>query len=99
MFALLIHAGLNGIEDKLELAPACEENLFTSSEAVRARYDALPESLCEAIRTAQNSDFIAKYLPEKMRAAFFAAKQAEHDRIALADDRTAAERQLYFERY
>ena len=40
-----------------------------------------------------------KYLPEKMRTAFFAAKQAEHDRIALADDRTAAERQLYFERY
>lgn len=99
MFALLIHAGLDGIEDKLELAPACEENLFTSSEAVRARYDALPESLCEAIRTAQSSDFIAKYLPEKMRTAFFAAKQAEHDRIALADDRTAAERQLYFERY
>ena len=99
VFALLIHAGLDGIEDKLELAPACEENLFTSSEAVRARYDALPESLCEAIRTAQSSDFIAKYLPEKMRTAFFAAKQAEHDRIALADDRTAAERQLYFERY
>ena len=57
------------------------------------------ELLCEAIHTAQNSDFIAKYLPEKMRTAFFAAKQAEHDRIALADDRTAAERQLYFERY
>ena len=70
VFALLIHAGLDGIEDKLELAPACEENLFTSSEAVRAKYDALPESLCEAIRTAQNSDFIAKYLPEKMRTAF-----------------------------
>ena len=44
------------------------------------------------IRTAQSSDFITKYLPEKARTAFFAAKQAEHDRIALADDRTAAER-------
>ena len=99
VFALLIHAGLDGIEDKLTLAPACTENLFTASEAVRAKYDALPGSLCDAIRLAQNSEFIAKYLPEKMRTAFFAAKQAEHDRIALADDRTAAERQLYFERY
>ena len=70
VFALLIHAGLDGIEDKLELAPACEENLFTSSEAVRARYDALPESLCEAIRTAQSSDFIAKYLPERCAQPF-----------------------------
>ena len=43
--------------------------------------------------------FITRYLPAKAREAFFAAKQAEHDRIALADDRIAAERILYFERY
>ena len=30
--------------------------------------------------------------PKRCCTAFFAAKQAEHDRIALADDRTAAER-------
>ena len=71
----------------------------TASNEVRARYEALPGALCDAIRIAKDSDFITKYLPEKARTAFFAAKQAEHDRIVLADDRTAAERSLYFERY
>ena len=99
VFALLIHAGLDGIEQGLPLPPACDENLFTASNEVRARYEALPGALCDAIRIAKDSDFITKYLPEKARTAFFAAKQAEHDRIVLADDRTAAERSLYFERY
>ena len=99
VFALLIHAGLDGIEQGLPLPPACDENLFTASDEVRARYETLPGALCDAIRIAKDSDFITKYLPEKARRAFFAAKQAEHDRIVLADDRTAAERSLYFERY
>ena len=99
VFALLIHAGLDGIEQGLPLPPACDENLFTASDEVRARYETLPGALCDAIRIAKDSDFITKYLPEKARTAFFAAKQAEHDRIVLADDRTAAERSLYFERY
>ena len=99
VFALLIHAGLDGIEQGLPLPPACDENLFTASDEVRARYETLPGALCDAIRIAKDSDFITKYLPEKARTAFFAAKQAEHDRIVLAADRTAAERSLYFERY
>ena len=99
VFALLIHAGLDGIEQQLPLAPACNENLFTASDAVRAQYQALPGTLCEAIRCAQDSPFIARHLPLKTREAFFAAKQVEHDRIALADDRFSAERALYFERY
>src|SRR5699024_11216629 len=99
VFALLIHAGLDGIAEQLPLAPACDENLFTAPDAVRAQYEALPCSLCDAIRCAESSEFIARYLPAKARDASLAAKQAEHDRIALADDRTAAERALYFERY
>lgn len=99
VFALLIHAGLDGMEQRLPLAPACDENLFTAPDTVRAQYEALPGSLCDAIRCAEDSTFITRYLPAKAREAFFAAKQAEHDRIALADDRIAAERILYFERY
>ena len=99
VFSLLIHAGLDGIEQRLPLAPACDENLFTAPETARAPYESLPASLCDAIRCAEQSDFIARCIPARTLSAFFAAKQAEHDRIALADDRTAAERALYFERY
>lgn len=99
VFALLIHAGLDGIEQRLPLAPACDVNLFTAPPEAVSRYQALPASLCEAIECAQNSRFIAQILPERTRSRFFAAKQAEHDRIAAADDRSTAERALYFERY
>ena len=45
VFALLIHAGLDGIEQGLPLPPACDENLFTASDEVRARYETLPGAL------------------------------------------------------
>lgn len=99
VLALLIHAGLDGIDQHMVLAPACDENLFSAPDEVRARYHALPSSLCEAIACAENSPFIRSHLPEKALTAFFEAKQAEHDQIAAADDRSAAERALYFERY
>ncbi|MDO4270041.1 MAG: type I glutamate--ammonia ligase, partial [Eubacteriales bacterium] len=99
VFALLIHAGLDGIEQRAQLAPACDENLFTAPPEVRAQYTSLPASLCEAIACASDSLFIMKNLPAKARSAFFAAKQAEHDRIAAAEDQLSAERRLYFERY
>ncbi len=81
------------------LAPACDENLFRAPQSVRARYEALPASLCEAISSAAKSEFIHRCLPEKALEAFFSAKQAEHDQIAAAGNRAKAEHKLYFERY
>ncbi|MFR0923748.1 MAG: hypothetical protein ACLSGI_03270 [Butyricicoccaceae bacterium] len=92
VFALLIHAGLDGIEQGLPLPPACDENLFTASDEVRARCETLPGALCDAIRIAKDSDFITKYLPER-HARPFSRPSRPNDRIVLADDRTAA-RQL-----
>ena len=99
IFALIIHAGLDGIETSAPLAPACDVNLFTAPDETRAQFPALPASLCEAIRLASDSAFIGKYLPARTRTAFFEAKQVEHDIIAKADDQLAAELALYFERY
>ena len=42
VFALLIHAGLDGVEQKLPLGPACDVNLFTAPAEVVSRYDAVP---------------------------------------------------------
>ena len=98
-FALLIHAGLDGIEQKLPLGPACDVNLFTAPAEVVSRYDAVPASLCEAIRLAQQSRFIDAHLAARTLEGFFSAKQAEHDRIAAARNRPAAEHELYFARY
>lgn len=99
VFALLIHAGLDGIEHHTPLAPACDEKLFTASADIQSRYQALPASLCEAIRYASESAFIRGCLPSKALDAFLTAKQAEHDWIAAAEDPYAAELAFYFERY
>lgn len=99
VFSLLIHAGLDGIEQQLPLPAACDDNLFTAPTDVRARYAALPGTLCEAIACARQSDFIRRCLPDKALRAFFLSKQAEHDQIAAAQDRITAEYALYFERY
>ena len=99
VFALLIHAGLDGVEQKLPLGPACDVNLFTAPAEVVSRYDAVPASLCEAIRLAQQSRFIDAHLTARTLEGFFSAKQVEHDRIAAARNRPAAEHEMYFARY
>jgi len=99
VFALLIHAGLDGIEEGLELSPACDENLFTAPSSVLSRYNALPASLCEAIGLASKSEFVRSHIPQKALEVFFAAKQSEHDHVVSARNRLTAERELYFERY
>lgn len=99
VFALLIHAGLDGIEQHTPLAPACSVNLFTAPPEVVARYESIPMSLCDAIRAAKRSSFIASHLAPRLLDGFFSGKQAEHDRIAAARNRQAAEHELYFLRY
>ncbi len=63
-YALIIHAGLDGIMNRMTPPPACDENLFTLESKTRAILEALPDSLAEAIKIAENSAFINKILPE-----------------------------------
>lgn len=62
-YALLIYAGLDGIENKLELPPAADINLYTADPEVLANYKHLPKSLKVAREIAQNSSFIKSSLP------------------------------------
>lgn len=64
-FALLIYAGLEGIEKKLSVPEAVNENLFTAPKSVTDRLETLPQSLEEAKKLARESEFIQKYLPKE----------------------------------
>lgn len=64
-FALLIYAGLEGIEKKLSVPEAVNDNLFTASKDVTEKLKTLPRSLEEAKRIARESEFIRKYLPQE----------------------------------
>lgn len=69
-YALLIHAGLYGIEHKLELPPAADMNLYTASEELLQRYSRLPQTLEEAKAFARNSEFIKSILPAHIRHVY-----------------------------
>ena len=69
-FALLIEAGLYGIENRLLLPKSEELNLYTASEAQLSIYRALPKTREEAVLAAQKSDFVHAHLPRAILSAF-----------------------------
>ena len=69
-FALLIYAGLHGIERGLMPPVAADLNTFTAPAAVLRSYDKLPISLREAMATAAASDFIQSHLPRAVIEAY-----------------------------
>ena len=69
-FALLIKAGLYGIENRLLLPKSEELNLYTASKAQLSIYRALPKTREEAVLAAQKSDFVHAHLPRVILSAF-----------------------------
>ncbi len=62
-FALLIYAGLYGLENKLDLPNPTNLNLFKASEQELAKLQRLPEDLPTACRIAAQSSFVQKHIP------------------------------------
>ena len=62
-FALLIHAGLDGIRRALPLPAAADINFFTASQQVKDQFETLPATLPQARALAAGSPFLAELLP------------------------------------
>ena len=69
-YTLLIYAGLYGIEQKLQLPPSADINLFLASPEVLKGYDKLPSSLKEAMSLAAKSDFVREHLSEQIISSY-----------------------------
>lgn len=65
-FALLIYAGLDGILNKKKLRNSTDINLFKADQSVTKNLDVLPQTLKEAVKYAQNSEFISMHLPKEI---------------------------------
>lgn len=65
-YALLIYAGLDGIENKLDLPPAAQINFFQADKTVLKQYEELPSNLSEAKELALKSHFVAEHLPKSI---------------------------------
>jgi glutamine synthetase len=78
-FAVLLAAGLDGIEKKYELPDQMEKNLYHLSdiERVKLGIESLPGSLGEAITIAENSELVKRALGDHTFNRFIAAKKKE----------------------
>lgn len=65
-YALLIHAGLDGIRRNLSAPQPVNENLYTADASLTSRLEQLPSTLEEAKQIARGSAFVAAILPSQM---------------------------------
>ncbi len=62
-FALMIHAGLYGLQNKPDLPEAADINLFKADAETLAKFRKLPQDLPSARRIAAASQFIKTHVP------------------------------------
>lgn len=90
-FAVLLAAGLDGIERKLELPPMFEGNLYEADDL-----EQVPRTLVEAIREAENSEFLRNALGDEVLEHylhFARTEQRKYDETV-----TSWERERFLER-
>ena len=95
-FALIISAGLDGIENKTKLPPPVNEDLFTAGESITKNLEKLPDSLKEAVICAGKSGFIKEILGETLFNNYLSIKQAEADSFEKAKDKSGFNMDNYF---
>ena len=80
-FAVLIAAGLDGIEHKLKLGPPTSDNIYrmTPEERKAAGIGSLPSDLYGAVLEAEASPFVRAALGDEMFESFVRNKKLEWD--------------------
>lgn len=98
-FALLIHAGLDGISQKKVLCEPCNENLYEHGVTIaELGVKSLPLSLGEAVRLAGESQFLRQVLPAQLLSEYLQQKQREWKLLEQLEDPHRYERETYFTR-
>ncbi len=87
-FALLLYAGMDGINQKMKLAPPAEDTHSSSK---------LPLSLDEAVRCAENSQFIQNCLPPMIYRNYLSMKSAEVKAALSSVEQRQQTEERYFE--
>lgn len=62
-FALIIYASIHGIQNKLDLPPAADINLYKADNDTLSKFQKLPETLKTACNIAASSEFIKEHIP------------------------------------
>ncbi len=95
-FALILAAGLHGIEADLALPDSVDADLYAADESVTARLHRLPEDLAEAAEMTEDSALVRAVVGDALLAKYVALKRAEAAAYAAAPDKAAFCRDTYF---
>jgi glutamine synthetase len=84
-FAVMLKAGLDGINNKINPPQPVEENIYHMDEAERAQrgLTSLPGSLGEALAETKSDPLIREALGDHIYERFLEAKQAEWDEFRM----------------
>lgn len=85
-FAIMLQAGLDGIDSQLDLVPPVAKDMYTMSERERRRLkiEKLPGNLVEAINALEKNRYLCDALGEHVSSHFIEAKLQEwQDYIAM----------------
>jgi glutamine synthetase len=95
-FAVMLAAGLRGIEQGYELPDPVEEDIFHMSEGERVKRGiaSLPGSLGEAIAETEKSDLVREALGEHIFEKFIDNKKIEWDNYRVHVSQFELERYL-----
>ena len=92
---LIIHAGLDGIEDRLKLREPLDFNLYEEDLAAK-EIPLLPQDLKSALEIAQRSVFVRKILGTEILDKYLSLKKAELDEYDSCSTTDDFYRQKYF---
>lgn len=95
-FALILAAGLEGIEKSMTLPPNLDMDLFTAPEEVTAELEQLPKSLSDAIDLTRGSVFVRNVVGEELLSKFLTIKESEADAFAATWDKKEYNMERYF---
>lgn len=81
-FAVMLAAGLEGIEKKYPLSDPVERNVYEMTESERKKYniESLPEDLFEAIQVTEKSELVRKALGDHVFERFIENKKVEWEK-------------------
>jgi len=95
-FALIIAAGLDGIESATPLPNPVDLDLYQAEASAAKTLAPLPDSLDKAIGLAKNSAFVKGVIGEEFLTKYLAVKVAEAAAFAAAEDKAEFYKERYF---
>lgn len=95
-YALLIYAGLEGIEKQLKLSNEMDINSIYNLEECKNIYDEIPNNLMQAIQYAKESDFVKSVIHKDLLDAYLTEKYEEYKLYEKQLDKWSFEQDLYF---